>query len=66
MTYPDPTLDELEAIRADGCNAGADLAAFAGECPYSPRNSKRHRSWMDGFSEGRVAASTSATDANAG
>jgi hypothetical protein len=56
MTYPDPTLNELNAIRMVGNEAGADLRVQAGECPYTPRDTMRHRSWMDGFSEGRVAA----------
>lgn len=45
--------EELDAIRTNAHAAGMDPFEHAGNCPYSPRNSQRHRAWMDAFSEGR-------------
>jgi len=58
-----PSEADLKAARANGEDAGADLARMAGENPYSHNVFDLRTAWFEGFSAGRVRGAGSRGEA---
>lgn len=54
MQTQEPTATELKAIHAAGEQQGSSMDAFAGQCPFQPQDTQRHKAWMVGFGDGRA------------